>query len=116
MGLHQLGELQGLLAAADIKEESHNQRRKQVDRLMLNLKKAKHLAWIRNKYGSFGPSRSSQSREGPLQGDVPHPVQVARGSCGEQEYQCRPLERCAKLCVSPPIGPCVSLGDDQSML
>ena len=53
MGLHQLGELKGLLAGADINEESYKQRRKQVDRLMLNLKKAKQVAWIRNKYGSF---------------------------------------------------------------
>ena len=53
MGLHQLGELKGLLARADINEESYKQRRKQVDRLMLNLKKAKQVAWIRNKHGSF---------------------------------------------------------------
>ena len=53
MGLHQLGELKGLLAGADISEESHKQRRKQVDRLMLNLKKANQVAWIRNEYGSF---------------------------------------------------------------
>ena len=53
MGLHQLGELKGLLAGADVNEESYKQRRKQVDRLMLNLKKAKQVAWIRNLYGSF---------------------------------------------------------------
>ena len=55
MGLHQLGELKGLRAGADIREESHKHRRKQVDRLMLNLKKAKQLAWSRNTYGSFVP-------------------------------------------------------------
>ena len=53
MGLHQLGQLKGLLAGADINEQSHNQRRKQVDRLMLSLKRAKQVASIRNKYGSF---------------------------------------------------------------
>ena len=53
MELHRLGELKGLLARADIGEESHKQHRKQVDRLMLNLKKAKQVARIRNKYGSF---------------------------------------------------------------
>ena len=53
MGLLHLGELKGLLAGADVNEESYKQRRKQVDRLMLNLKKAKQVAWIRSKYGSF---------------------------------------------------------------
>ena len=50
MGLHQLGELKGLLARAKLSEESHKLRRKRVDSLMLNLKKAKQVAWIRNKY------------------------------------------------------------------
>ena len=53
MGLHQGGELKGLLTGVDINEESYKQRRKQVDQLMLNLKKAKQVACIRNKYGSF---------------------------------------------------------------
>ena len=53
MCLHQLGELKGLLTGANINEESHKQRRKQVDRLLLNLKKAKQVVWIRTKHGSF---------------------------------------------------------------
>ena len=63
MGLHQLGELNGLLAGADINEESYKQRRKQVDKLMLYLKKAKQVAWIKNKYGSFvtNPTRVAKA-------------------------------------------------------
>ena len=53
MGLHQLGEAKGLLAGADINEESHKQPRKQVDTLMLNLSKAKQVAWSRNEYVSL---------------------------------------------------------------
>ena len=35
---------EGLLAGDDISEESYKNRRKQVDRMMLNLKKAKQMA------------------------------------------------------------------------
>ena len=44
MGLHQLEELKGLLAGVGVNKESRKQRRKQVDRLMLILKKAKQVA------------------------------------------------------------------------
>ena len=44
MGLHQLGEPKGLLAGAHISEDSQKQRPKQVDKLMLHLKKAKQVA------------------------------------------------------------------------
>ena len=46
-----MGDLKGLLAGDNISEESYKIQRKQVERMMLNVTKAKQMAWIRNKKG-----------------------------------------------------------------
>ena len=47
-----MAELKGLLVGDDISDESYKNRRKQVDRMMLYAKKAKQMAWIRDKHES----------------------------------------------------------------
>ena len=51
IALEQLGEIKGLLAGQQMNEDNGRSRHKQIDRLMTNLKRAKHLSWLRNKMG-----------------------------------------------------------------
>ena len=79
IGLERLGEIKGLIARQQMNEDNRHSWHKQIDRLMKNVKKAKHLSWLRNKTGHRFAGQNNTNTLAALGGYVPGTGRLRQG-------------------------------------
>ena len=79
IGLERLGEIKGLIAGLQMNEDNRHSWHKQIDRLMKNVKKAKHVSWLRNKTGHRFAGQNNTNSLAALGGYVPGTGRLRQG-------------------------------------